>query len=166
MCTRCGKCISYPESIGWTLFNAPYTIFSHLDIVLLDEDENDPSNQLETLPILFTSHSNYDESFAFFLDSLKTGGDSDQTNDIDFKIKGDCIVQQNRAGEFLFCEAVKVDASLSDVELKKNAWTISLLKVLFEDLGEAMAWYEEMTENLSDTQQLDANISSLFNNTN
>ena len=167
MCTRCGKCISYPESIGWTLFNAPYTIFSHLDIVLLDEDENDPSNQLETLPILFTSHSNYDESFAFFLDSLKTGGDSDQTNDIDFKIKGDCIVQQNRAGEFLFCEAVKVDASLSDVELKKNVRnTISLLKVLFEDLGEAMTWHEKVTENSSVSELFDGNTLFFFNNTN
>jgi hypothetical protein len=120
MCTRCGKCVSYSESIGWTLFMAPYAILSHLDI-LLDEDENDPSNQLEMLPILFTSHKNYEESFASFLDSLKTGGDSVETNDKDFEIKHGCVVQPNRVGDFLFCEAVKVDASLSDVELKKNA---------------------------------------------
>ena len=71
MCTWCQKCVSYPESIARTLFIVPYAISSHLDIVLLDEDENDTSNQLETLPILFTSHGNYDKSFASFLDSLK-----------------------------------------------------------------------------------------------
>ena len=92
---------------------APYAILSHLDIVLSDENENDPSNQLETLPIIFTSHKNYDESLAYFVESLKTGGD--------FEIKQGCVVQPNRAGEFLFCEAVKFDASLSNVELKKNA---------------------------------------------
>ena len=64
-CTQCGKCVSYSESIGWTLFNAPYTVLSHLDIVLSDEDENDPSNPLEILPNLFTSHSNYDKVICF-----------------------------------------------------------------------------------------------------
>ncbi len=100
---------------------APYAILSHLDIVYLDEDKNDTSNQLETLPILFTSHRNYDESTASFLDSVKTGHDSVQTSDIDFQIEGGCTVQQKRSVEFLFCEAVKVDASLSDIKLKKNA---------------------------------------------
>ena len=81
------------------------------------------------------------KSFAFFLDSLKIGGDSVQTNDIDFEIKCGCVVQQNGAGEVLFCKAVKVDASLSDVELKKNVRNmISLLNVPFENLGEAMTW--------------------------
>jgi hypothetical protein len=75
-CTRCGKCVTYPESIGLTLSMAPYAILSHLDIMLSDEDENDLSNQLEMLPIFFTSHKNYDVSFASFLHSIKTGGDS------------------------------------------------------------------------------------------
>ncbi len=67
----------------------------------------------------------------------------------------------------MFCEAVKVDASLSDVELKKNARNkISLLKVFFKDLGEAMDGYEEATENLTNSQRLDATILYLFNNTN
>ncbi len=71
---------------------APYAISSHLDIMLSDKDENDPSNQLETLPILFTSHKNYDMSFASFLESLKTGGNSVETNDEDFKVKRGCGV--------------------------------------------------------------------------
>ncbi len=78
-----------------------------------------------------------------------------------------CVVQQNRAGEFLFCEAVKVDVSLSDADLRKNARnTISLLKVLFEDLSEAQNWYDDVSENLSDSEQRIANMSSLFNSTN
>ena len=50
----------------------------------------------------------------------------------------------------MFCEAVKVkvDASLSDDKLKKNAGNrISLLKVLFEDLSEALVWYEKLQKN-------------------
>ncbi len=67
----------------------------------------------------------------------------------------------------MFCEAVKVDASLSNVELKKNARnTISLLKVLFEDPSEAQVWYEKVTENLSNSEQCGANTTFLFNNTN
>ncbi len=70
------------------------------------------------LPILFTSHQNYDMSFASFLDSVKKGsGDSVYANDTDFKVQRGCVVQQNRAGEFLFCEAVQVDVSLSDADL-------------------------------------------------
>ncbi len=69
-CTWCGKCVTYPESIGLTLSMAPYAILSHLDIVHLDEDENDASDQLETLPILFTSHKNYEESFVFLMSHL------------------------------------------------------------------------------------------------
>ena len=95
---------------------APYAILSHLDIVHLDKEEIDASDQLETLPILFTSHKNYEESFGCFSVSLKNGYDSVETNDKEFNIEGGCVVQHNRAGEFLFCEAVKVDG-----DLKKNA---------------------------------------------
>jgi hypothetical protein len=106
-------------------------------------------------------------SFASLLESLTTGGISVETNDEDFKVKRGCVVQQNRAVEFLFCEAVKVDASLSDADLRKNARnTISLLKVLFEDPSEGQGWYEEVTENLTDSERQTANMSSLFNNTN
>ena len=53
--------------------------------------------------------------------SQKEKSDSVETNDKKFKIEGGCVVQQNKAGEFLFCEAVKVDASLSDADLRKKA---------------------------------------------
>jgi hypothetical protein len=108
MCTWCEKCVSYPESIAWTLFTAPYAILSHLDIMLLDEDENDPSNQLETLPILFTSHKKYDESFASFLDSLNTGGDSDETNDKVFEIKLVVLFNKIERGNFCSVKLLKL----------------------------------------------------------
>ena len=67
----------------------------------------------------------------------------------------------------MFCEAVKVDDSLSDADLKKNARnTISLLTVLFEDPSEAQNWYDHISENLCDSVGQIANMSSLFNNTN
>ena len=70
--------------------------------------------------------------------------------------------------EFLFCEAVKLDASLSDANLKKNARnTISLLKVvLFKDPSEAQVLYEEVTENFSDSEGFGFNTTFLFNKTN
>ena len=58
--------------------------------------------------------------------------------------------------------------------MKKNAQnTISLLKVLFKDLTEAHAFYEVLTENLSDSERFvserffsnGGNTSFLFNNT-
>ena len=107
-CTRCGKCVTYPESIGLTLSMAPYAILSHLDIVHSDEDEIDASVQLETLPILFASYKNYEESFGCFSVSLKNGYDSVETNDKEFNIEGGCVVQQNRAGEFLFVKLLKL----------------------------------------------------------
>ena len=48
----------------------------------------------------------------------------------------------------MFCEAVKVDDSLSDADLKKNARnTISLLTVLFENRSEAQNWYDDISKN-------------------
>ena len=67
----------------------------------------------------------------------------------------------------MFCEAVKVDDSLSDADLKKNARnTISLLTVLFEDPSEAQNWYDDISGNLCGSDGQTANMSSLFNNTN
>jgi hypothetical protein len=75
---------------------------------LSDKNENDLSNQLETLPILFTSHKNYDMSFSSYLDSVKTGRDSVYANDTIFKVNRRCVVQQNRAGEFCSAKLLKV----------------------------------------------------------
>ena len=39
-CKRCGKCVSPPESIGTTLFNAPSAILSHLKMLFSAKDHN------------------------------------------------------------------------------------------------------------------------------
>jgi hypothetical protein len=66
--TQCGKYVTYPKTIGCTLSIVPYAILSHLDITLSAENVNDVRNHLETLPILFTSHQNYEKSIASFVD--------------------------------------------------------------------------------------------------
>ncbi len=87
---------------------APSTKLSHLDKMLMDKDENDPSNQLETLPILFTSHKNYDMSFSSFLESLKTGGDSVETNDEDFEVKVVVLFNKIEQGDFCSVKLLKL----------------------------------------------------------
>ena len=117
-------------------------MLSHLDITLSNENANDITDNLETLPILFTSHENYERVEASFVESCKNGK----------KVMASCVVEKNRSGEFLFCEAVKVDDSLSDDELKKNFGnTISLLTVLFEDPSEALEWYDKSSQHLGES---------------
>ena len=66
----------------------------------------------------------------------------------------------------MFCEAVKVDDSLSDDELKKNFGnTISLLTVLFEDPSEALEWYDKTSKHLCGSDAQTCDMSSLFNST-
>ena len=66
----------------------------------------------------------------------------------------------------MFCEAVRVDAFLSDKDCKKNAQSrISLIKVLSKDLGHAIELNEKSMANITDSQPLDAKI-YLFNNAN
>jgi hypothetical protein len=76
-CTRCGKCVSSPESVGVTLFNAPSAILFHLDIRILPEDhtkltDKDASVKLESLPILFESVINYQNLVASYMKSEET----------------------------------------------------------------------------------------------
>ena len=155
-CTRCGKYVTYPESIGRILSIAPYAMLSHLDITLSYENANDISDNLEVLPILFTSHKNYERVKASFVESSKNGK----------KVTSSCHVKKNRSGEFLFCEAVKVDDSLSDDELKKNFQnTISLLTVLFEDASEGLKWYDKISKHLCESDEQPWDMLSLFNST-
>ncbi len=66
-----------------------------------------------------------------------------------------------------FCEAVKVDDSLSDADLKKNARnTISLLTALFGDPSKAQNWYDDISKKKCGSDGQIADMSSLFNFTN
>ncbi len=115
------------------------------------------------MPILFTSDISYCKSMISFQKSVENGCQNDSQ---DFNIVNSCIGERNKLGEFMFCEAVKCDFSQSDIDLKKNAKnTFSLVKVLFEDVGEIMDKYEVATVNLTAQQQSDDKISILFNNT-
>ena len=160
--------MSPPGSIGMIVFIAPCAILFHLGLKFLDEDhiniteEEDPSVKLESVPILFTSNNNYATSVGYYSKLIESYGDSIK----DFNNCRSCIDQLNRSGEFLFCEAVKIDALLSDNNHKKNAQSkISFMNALFKDLKKAIELYMESVANITDLQQLDAKI-HLFNNTN
>ncbi len=108
-CTRCGKYVTYPESIGCTLSIAPYALLSHLDITLSHENENDVSNCLETLPILFTSHQNYKKAIASFVDSCKKEKrESVYANNTDYEVLSSCVVQKIEQGNFCFVKLLKL----------------------------------------------------------
>jgi hypothetical protein len=126
-------------------------------------EEDNCNIQLESLPILVTSDISYCNSMISFQKSVKNGSQNDSQ---DFNNVNSCIGEQNRSGEFMFSEAVKCDFSLSDNDLKKNAKNMfSLVKVLFEDVGEILDKYEVATVNLTAQQHSDDKISNLFNNT-
>ena len=82
-------------------------------------------------------------------------------------VRDRCMCQKSRSGEFSFCEAVKVDMGAS----KDKKWqrhlssTISLLQVLFEDLGLAASLYNESADRISHVQILKPEI-HLFNKAN
>ena len=82
------------------------------------------------------------------------------------KLRPVVLLKKIDQGNFLFCEAVKVDDSLSDDELKKNFRnTISLLTVLFEDPSEALEWYDKTSKHLCGSDAQTCDMSSLFNST-
>ena len=78
-----------------------------------------------------------------------------------------CTSQKRRSGEFSFCEVVKVDmGALKNKKRQRHlSSTISLLQVLFEDLGLATSLYNESADGISHVQILKPEI-HLFNKAN
>jgi len=97
-CTRCGKFVTHSESIGRILSIAPYALLSHLDITLLTENENDVSDNLEVIPILFTSHKNYETVKASFVESSKNGK----------KVSFSCHAKKIDWGNFCFVKLLRL----------------------------------------------------------
>ena len=97
-CTHCGKFVTHSESIGRILSIAPYAMLSHLDITLSTENENDVSDNLEVLPILFTSHKNYETVKASFVESSKNGK----------KVSSSCHVKKIDWGNFCFVKLLRL----------------------------------------------------------
>jgi hypothetical protein len=109
-CGRCGKCVSPPEFISAVLFNAPQAILHHLKMKAADDDHlkmkspnNEPALLFQSVPVLFTSCSNYYESYESFEKSMQA-----MSNEYCKIVHDRCTSQKSRSGELSFCEAVKV----------------------------------------------------------
>ena len=101
-CMRCHKCVSSTTlGIGDTLFKAPSAMLSHWNILRTQNaDWEVPST---SPPLLFTSTESYEASKTSFKNSLDT------TDDV---LHYPYFCSNKRFGEYMFCEAVKVDLSI------------------------------------------------------
>jgi hypothetical protein len=168
-CGRCGKCVSPPEFIGAILFNVPQAILHHLKMRAADDDHlkmkspnNEPALLFQSVPVLFTSCSNYSELYESFEKSIQT-----MSNDYCKIVHDRCMSQKSTSGKSSFCETVKVDMGASKDKKRQRhlSSTISLLQVLFEDLGLATSLYKESADGISHVQILKPEI-HLFNKAN
>ncbi len=84
-----------------------------------------------------------------------------------FFSKNSCTIHDSRIGEYSFCEAVKVDVAELEVKNCKNqlssrenqlSSTVSLLCVLFEDLGCALKLCKKCADNVTEQCFLDPKI--------
>jgi hypothetical protein len=132
---RCHKCVlSTTLGIGETLLNAPSAMPHHWNILQThDADWKFPST---SLPLLFTSTESYEASRTSFKNSL------DRTDNV---LHYPYFCSNKRFGEYMFCEAVKVDLSVQcSTQTKEQNYeryisnSMSLVKVLFEELHPAI----------------------------
>ncbi len=132
-CMRCHNCVSSKnQGIAELLLNAPTAILQHLEFLDTHDDNSDV--QPMSLPLMHSS----DKAYHALTHSFKESLDRDNYHGPYF-----CTHVCN--GEFKFCEAVKVDISnvcaqqTKERNHKKNVSnTISLVKVLFEDMSLAI----------------------------
>jgi hypothetical protein len=89
-----------------------------------------------SLPLLFTSTESYEASKTSFENSL------DRTDDV---LHYPYFCSKKRFGEYMFCEAVKVNLSIQhSTKIKEQNYdryvsnSMSLVKVLFEELRQAI----------------------------
>jgi hypothetical protein len=124
---RCHKCISSTTlGIGETLLNTPSAMLRHWNILLTHDAGWEVT--LTSLPLLFTSTESYEASKTSFKNSL------DRTNDV---LHYPYFCSNKQFGEYMFCEAVKVDQSIQCLtQTKKQNYeryvsnSMSLVKVL------------------------------------
>jgi hypothetical protein len=115
------------------------------------------------MPVLFTSANKYSASKTLFDKSIsETAGD-----DVDelFYSKNSCTSHDHRIGEYCFCEAIKVnlaesaikvDLAESEAKCQKNlSSTVSLLCILFEDLGCAIKLHVKFADEVTELHSLD-----------
>jgi hypothetical protein len=122
---RCKKRITTSGSIAETLFHAPIAMLHHLGMIanfeVIDE------SGLKAMPLLFTGLDSFTRSKKSYEESV---GDK-----IDDELAPKCLNSELSIDQqFSLCEAIKVDAFQSEDHGKTISSTLSLIKVLFEDL--------------------------------
>ncbi len=138
---RCHKCVSSTTlGIGETLLNAPSAMLHHWNILWTHDD--DWEVPLTSLPLLFTSTESYEASKTSFENSL------DRTDNV---LQYPYFCSNKWFGEYMFCEAVKVDLSNQrSTQTKEQNYeryvsnTMHLVKVLFEELRQAVDRINEL----------------------
>jgi hypothetical protein len=129
------------------------------DHLKMKSPNNEPALLFQSVPVFFTSCSNYSESYESFEKSMQT-----MSNEYCKIFHDRCTSQKSRSGEFSFCGVVKVDmGGLKDKKQQRHlSSTISLLQVLFEDLGLATSLYNESADGISHVQILKPEIHLLL----
>jgi hypothetical protein len=159
---RCHKCVSSKnQGIAELLLNVPTAILQHLKFLDTHDDNSDV--QPMSLPLMYSSDKAYHASTHSFKESLARNDDV---------LRGTYFCTNVHNGEFEFCEAVKVDVSnvraqqTKERNHKKNVSnTMSLVKVLFEDMSLAInVWKKSKYEQLQKKDALDL-LNTLFNTT-
>jgi hypothetical protein len=125
-CVRCKKRITACGLIVETLFYAPIAMLHHLGMIanfeVIDE------SGLIAIPLLFTGCDSFSRSKKSYEESVG--------NNIDDELAPKCLNSELSSidQQFCLCEAIKVDAFQSEGNGETISSTLSLIKVLFEDL--------------------------------
>jgi hypothetical protein len=124
-CVRCKKRITACGSIAETLFHAPFAMLHHLGMIANFEVIDD--SELKAMPLLFTGCDSFLRSKKSYEESVG--------NNIDDELAPKCLNSELSIDQqYCLCEAIKVDAFQSDGNGETISSTLSLIKMLFEDL--------------------------------
>jgi hypothetical protein len=124
-CVRCKKRITACSSIAEALFHAPIAMLHNLGMIANFEVINDSG--LKTMPLLFTGCNSFSRSKQSYEESVG--------NNIDDELAPKCPNSELSIDQqFCLCKAIKVDAFQSEGNGETISSTLSLIKVLFEDL--------------------------------
>jgi hypothetical protein len=139
------------------------SICHHLKILSSIPAVNDSLSIFKNMPVLFTSAKIYSASETLFDKSIyeTAGDDADEL----FYSKNICTSHDHRIGKYCFCEAIKVDLAesaikvyLAESEAKRQkilSSTVSLCRILFEDLGCAIKLHAKFANEVTKLHAVD-----------
>jgi hypothetical protein len=132
-CKRCGQPVTLHGSIGEILYHAPTAMLYRWKIIEPHDEQIHRESML--MPLLFASYNNYVRSLNYFFEGCNWMEDLN------------ICQNQTKYGQFMICEAVKVNMENSkETSFKKTiSSTLSLITVLFEDLFEAITLHREFS---------------------